>query len=222
MTEIHLADDSLSEPVPQSPLELLSHWLHEAKKNSKLANPDAFHLATADAQGRPSGRVLLCRGLDCTEGYLSFYSNRNSRKGVELAGNPRAAGTFFWDEWSRQVRVEGHVLQAPESQSDSYFANRGRLSQISAWASQQSQPIPSREAFLEYLDEVKRKYDQKLDLPIPRPPHWGGYRLYFDRVELWVGAEGRAHDRVQWNRELRVDAEKGCRMGEWTWCRLQP
>ena len=167
-------------------------------------------LATVAGDGRPSLRLVLCRGIDCGSGSVVFYTNRRSRKGEELAANPFAAATFHWDPLARQARLEGVVEPLPESESDAYFATRPRLSQLAAWASEQSRPLASREALMQRLRETEVRFGS--DEVVPRPPHWGGYRLTADCVELWVGSTGRAHDRAQWRR-----------VGDaWTTSRLQP
>lgn len=204
------ADRSLADPLPASPFTLLSRWLDEAFAKSVQANPSAMSLATVGADGRPSLRIVLCRGLDAAAGSVAFYTNRDSRKGRDLAVCPHAAATFHWDGLARQARLEGRVAELSDAESDAYFASRPRLSQIAAWASAQSEPLASREDLLEKLRDVEARFPE--GEPVPRPPFWGGYRLRAERVELWVGSTGRAHDRALWQRD-----------GEgWTSGRLQP
>ncbi len=179
-------------------------------------------LATADADGRPSARVVLCRGFDEARGFLVFYSNRESAKGRELATRPWAAVTLHWDVLARQARVSGPVVHSPDAESDAYFAGRPRLAQIAASASRQSQPVPSRRALLARLaSESERLGGAESGPAVPRPPHWGGYRLWAEQVELWVGAEGRAHDRGRWLRPLSSTPD-GFAAGDWKVSRLQP
>jgi pyridoxamine 5'-phosphate oxidase len=192
------ADPSLADPLPGSPFVILARWLDEARNARATPNPDAIALATAGADGRPSLRMVLCRGFDAEDGSIVWYTNRRSRKGRDLAARPFASATFFWDAPQRQARLEGLVELATDAESDAYFASRPRNAQISAWASDQSEPIASREALLAKLRETEARLAH-LD-PVPRPPHWGGYRLRADRVELWVGSAGRAHDRVRFER----------------------
>lgn len=214
-------DPSVSDPLPQEPLSTLARWLREARDARVQPNPDAMALATVGADGRPSLRLVLCRGFEPDPGYLVFYTNRNSRKGTELAALGYAAATFHWDTLQRQVRIEGPVVRSPDPESDAYFASRPRESQIAAWASQQSQPIASREALLARLAAAQEEFGASEELPIPRPPFWGGYRLWVESAELWVGSAGRAHDRARWQR--RVDrGEDGLRLGPWGHDRLQP
>ncbi len=193
-------DGSLTEPLDDSPFGILARWLDEASEQRVQPNPTAMALATVGGDGRPSLRMLLCRGLDPVAGAIVFYTNRESRKGRELWARPHAAATFHWDAWQRQARLEGRVSTLSDEESDTYFAGRPRLAQLSAWASAQSRPVASRAALLEQLRAVEERFGPE-EMPVPRPPHWGGYRLVADRVELWVGSTGRAHDRVQWERE---------------------
>jgi pyridoxamine 5'-phosphate oxidase len=204
------ADPSLADPLPVSPFAILARWLDEARRARATPNPDAIALATADEAGRAAVRMVLCRGFDAEGGSIVWYTNRRSRKGRELAARPWASAAFFWDAPQRQARLEGPVELVTEAESDAYFASRPRNAQISAWASDQSEPIASREALLAKLHETEARF-AAAD-PVPRPPHWGGYRLRAERVELWVGSAGRAHDRVRWER-----APTG-----WTAARLQP
>lgn len=211
-------DPSLSDPLPACPFDIVERWLREAGQSGAGPNPTAMTVATADSNGHPSARVLLCRGVEPDPGYFVFYSNRRSRKGAELRPGAHAAAVFHWDVLRRQIRIEGPVVHSPDSESDAYFATRPRPSQIAAWASDQSEPIESRSALLDRLHQCDRRF---ADGPIPRPPYWGGYRLYCRLVELWVGAEGRAHDRAQWVRALLRQGD-GFSGGNWELSRLQP
>lgn len=155
----------------------------------------AMTLATADASGRPSARMVLLKGADA-RGFV-FYTNRESRKGRELAENPRAALCVHWPSSAQQVRVEGEVELVSDEESDAYFATRPRESQIGAWASNQSEPIASREELEERFRAASRAHPG----PVPRPPHWGGYRVVPDRIEFWYSREGRLHDRLSYTRD---------------------
>jgi pyridoxamine 5'-phosphate oxidase len=163
-----------------------------------IAEPESMALATVNADGRPSVRIVLCRGID--EQGIVFFTSYESRKGRELAGRPHAAAVFHWEP-HHQVRVEGEVALLPEEASDAYFNARARGSQLSASVSPQSAPIES----LDDLRERKRRLDESLHGgPVPRPPSWGGYRLRAHSVELWTRGDDRLHDRVRYERRGEV------------------
>lgn len=212
-------DPSLADPLPASPLELIGRWIREATEARFRRNPTAMTFATVGADGRPSARMVLCRGYDEANGFVVFYTDRRSRKGLDLEAHPCGAAIFHWDTLQRQVRLEGPVVVSPESESDTYFASRPRLSQTAAWASHQSESLESRAQLLEMLAAQERRFQNTER--IPRPPYWGGYRLYIENAELWVGSEGRAHDRALWTRALTASGE-GFTGGVWHVRRLQP
>lgn len=175
---------------PADPIALLQQWIQDASELG-LPNPNAASLATVDPDGKPSVRTVLVKGLDARGAV--FYSNRNSRKGRALAANPRAALLLFWDPLGRQARIEGDVTPVSDAESDAYFATRPRVSQIGAWASQQSQPVASRAALDAAVAEFEKKFAKR---DVPRPPHWGGYRVSLNLIEFWQGHVFRLHDRV--------------------------
>lgn len=216
---------------PGEPFAVLARWLDEARRGAAQPNPNAMVLATCDGAGRPSARVVLCKELAVDSGYLVFYTNYLSRKGRELAANPRATAVFHWDRLHRQARIEGPVLKSPSTESDAYYASRPWQSRLGAWASRQSEPIESRVALEQALASAARRFaapspdrtgeDEPFEGQIARPPHWGGYRLWAESIELWVEGEARIHDRLLWNRSLRTRAET-LQAGPWTVTRLQP
>jgi pyridoxamine 5'-phosphate oxidase len=225
-------DELLPEPLPAEPLGLLGQWMAESARRQLQPNPNAMVLATSEPDGRPAARIVLCKEIVAEPGYLVFFTNYLSRKGRQLERNPRAAAVIHWDALHRQVRVEGPVVQAPAAASDAYFASRPWQSRVGAWASQQSAPIASREALrkavattaerLSVPDPVRAASDGHEDYVIPRPPHWGGYQLWVDAVELWVEGEARIHDRARWTRELTPRADGLFAAGPWSVTRLQP
>lgn len=185
--------DSLSESdLTETPFELFGRWLQMAL-DENVPEPIAMNLATADATGRPSSRIVLLRGFD-QNGFV-FYTNYNSSKGNQMHDQPMVALNFYWQELHKQVRIEGHVIQIPESISDEYFNSRPRESQLGAWASAQSERLNSRLELEEKLALIEQKYK---DQPVPRPPHWGGYQVIPNLFEFWQGRPDRLHDRFQY------------------------
>ena len=209
----------LGNPLPAEPLMLASEWLAEAWRRRLQPNPNAMTLATSTLEGWPTARIVLCKDVVGVPGYVVFYTNFQSRKGLELAANPRAAAVMHWDHMHRQVRIEGLVETAPAADSDAYFASRARGSRIGAWASAQSRPVASREELLAAVREAAARFGAG---EVPRPSFWGGYRLWADAVELWVEGDARIHDRARWTRSLQRAADGSMRPGPWSVTRLQP
>jgi pyridoxamine 5'-phosphate oxidase len=182
------ADDPAADPLAR-----IDTWLAAARATGQ-PEPEAMALATATADGAPSVRYVLYRGQ--SGGGLRFFTNRDSRKGHELAQNPRAAAVLLWPALGIQVRVEGAVERLGDAESDAYFAARPRGNQLSAWASPQSRPLSYDELEARYA-EAERRHE---GAPVPRPPYWGGYRLVAATVEVWERGDSRLHRRTLWTR----------------------
>lgn len=195
-------DDLASDPFVQ-----FQRWVDDAVA-AKLFDWETITVATATRDGAPSARTLFLRGAD-ERGFV-FYTNYESRKGTQLAENPRAAVVIHWREFERQICIEGDVEQISASESDAYYATRPLQSQLGAWASRQSQPLASAEILAERVEEFRRKFAGS---PVPRPAQWGGYRVVPNRIEFWQGGPGRLHDRFVYERDAT---------GAWKWQRLNP
>ena len=218
-------DASLDDPLPERPEPLLGAWLEEAMARRPVPNPLAMGLATLGLEGNPTSRMVICRGYDLEAGWLVFYTDRRSAKGEELARHPRAAALFHWDALARQVRIEGPVTEAPDEQSEAYFLGRPLDHQLASTVSEQSRAVASRAELVRRMDEAAAH--RRLDLadpkaePLPRPSFWGGYRVWIERLELWVGQPGRVHDRALWTRRLFAKGD-GFAGEPWRVERLQP
>jgi pyridoxamine 5'-phosphate oxidase len=180
----------LESTVDPDPYRQFQLWFDQVVA-AELPEPNAMTLATATPDGIPSARIVLLKGVD-PQGFV-FFTNYTSQKGAELAANPRAAIVFLWVELERQVRIQGSVVKLPDAESDDYFRSRPLGSQLGAWVSEQSQVIPDRESLEQRLADLQQQYANQ---PIPRPPHWGGYRLQPTSIEFWQGRRNRLHDRL--------------------------
>jgi len=194
--------------IDRDPFQQFTIWYDEAVA-AGLPEPEAMTLSTATLEGQPSARIVLLRGYD--ERGFCFFSNYSSQKGQELAANPYAAVTFHWVELERQVRISGRVEKVTEAESDAYFQSRPSQSRIGAWSSPQSNVISSRDALEEMFEKYQKQYLD--ETAIPRPEHWGGYRVIPERIEFWQGRPNRLHDRLRF---IRID------QGPWTLQRLAP
>ena len=182
------------ENTATNPYEQFAAWM-EAALQAKLPEPAAMTLATADAKGQPSARIVLLKGLKLNEGFI-FYTNYDSRKGQELAVNPQAALVFYWEAMQRQVRVQGRVRKISPEDSTAYFQSRPKGSQIGATASPQSQVLKNRQELEKKVLELNEQYQKVAYLP--RPDNWGGYLLEPDYFEFWQGRSSRLHDRIRY------------------------
>jgi len=191
--------------VDRDPMKQFGVWMVEAI-HAQVPEPTAMTLATADASGRPSARIVLLKGMD--GGGFVFYTNYNSRKGRELAANPQAALTFMWKELERQVRIEGRVEKVTADESRAYYATRPLGSRIGAWASPQSETIENRAWLEQRWEALSKEYGENPELPA----HWGGYRVIPDYLEFWQGRRSRLHDRIVYARAA----------GAWNIKRLAP
>jgi pyridoxamine 5'-phosphate oxidase len=189
----------------EHPAAWLERWLQEADESGEL-NHNAMALSTLNASGAPRTRFVLCKGVNETG--LRFFTNLESDKGIELARDNRVSVAFYWSILRRQVRVEGTVSLLPDEDADAYFRSRDRLSNVGAWASQQSRPVANREALEAEVETISKRFADE----VPRPPHWTGFHLKADSWEFWQDQPGRIHDR--W--VLKPDAD------DWLMWRLQP
>ncbi len=199
----------LESQVAPDPVVQFQTWLEQAREVG-LAEPNAMVLATADQEGRPSARTVLLKRVD-ERGFV-FYTNQQSRKADDLAANPHCALVFPWHAMERQVRIEGSVTKLPGDEVDEYFASRPRGSQLGAWASQQSQPVESREELDLQYESYERQWPEGTE--ISTPYFWGGYLVAPEAFEFWQGRTGRLHDRLAYRR-----TSSG---GDWELSRLQP
>ena len=206
----------LEQDAAADPLVTFAEWFAEAQRVG-IREPNAMTLATVGADGRPSARVVLLKGLDA-RGFC-FFTNYASRKGQELAVNPWAALVFWWGPLERQVRVEGRVEKLSEAESDEYYQSRPKGSRLGAWVSPQSQVIPNRQVLEQQLVDLAAQYAESEP---PRPPHWGGYRIVPTALEFWQGGPNRLHDRLYYVRAEHVHQLDASSPEGWRLERLAP
>jgi pyridoxamine 5'-phosphate oxidase len=219
--------------LPDDPMNWVKAWLDEAVEKAVQRNPNSMTAITVRDDGQPSGRVVLCKSFVPDPGYVVFYTNYKSDKVRDLDRNNRIALVFHWDVYGRQVRIEGEAVRSPAEESDAYFDTRDFGSQLGAWGSDQSSPLESRSALIAQVGRRAVKLGVSAaknvkaiaaaDRPvIPRPPHWGGIRVWARRVELWLEGADRIHDRARWERTLERTGSDTFTTGAWKGTRLQP
>jgi pyridoxamine 5'-phosphate oxidase len=225
--------DHLPDQLPDNPMHRAHAWIRQAMAESVQRNANSMTLVTVGADRQPSARIVLCKDFVPDPGYLVLHTNYRSRKVGELTENPKVAAVFHWDSLGRQIRIEGVAVRSPEAESDAYFATRSWGSQLGAWGSDQSAPIESRDALVQQVRQRAADLGLVLDgdtqtlaieppPAIPRPPHWGGIRIWASAIELWIEGTDRIHDRAYWTRSLSRTDEHSFSATPWSGTRLQP
>jgi len=179
----------------ENPIDLFKKWFSKAKE-SEISDPNALALATSDKKNQPSVRIVLLKGL--TEKGFVFYTNFNSKKGIDLRNNQKASMCFYWKSLRRQVRISGEVEQVSDSEADEYYNSRPYENNIAAWASDQSQVLNNREDLVKKFKEFEKKYPK--EKKVPRPPHWSGWRVTPSQIEFWLESDGRIHERLNYKK----------------------
>jgi pyridoxamine 5'-phosphate oxidase len=232
--EFYDTEGGLPDILPESPFPIFKQWFDQAWDERKTPNTNAMTLCTMHPDGYPDARIVLCKAIEPEPGNIVFYTNYNGAKGKQLESHPFASVVFHWDHDERQVRIRGHITHATDEESNTYFASRRLESRLGAWVSDQSEPIGSRDSLLEKVTEVMDTLGLspadlmgETEVEIPRPPHWGGFRIHAQSVELWNGGVGRIHDRARWERitSRNNSVERGAdayTFGAWCATRLQP
>lgn len=232
MTET-LFTERLPDELPSDPMHWADAWIQEAHAAKFRRNSNSMTLVTIKGNGQPSARIVLCKSFVPDPGYLVFYTNFKSGKAREIEANPVVATVFHWDGPGRQIRIEGIAIQSPAAESDAYFATRDWGAQLGAWGSDQSAEIASREDLLTQIrlraeelgialgDDLQTLASSTVP-EIPRPPHWGGIRIWANAIELWKDGADRIHDRALWKRTLMRTSEHEFATTPWVGTRLQP
>ena len=220
--------------LPDDPMHLAESWFNYAHAQKLQPNPNAMTLVTVSEDNKPSARIVLCKLFVPEPGYIVFFTNYRSRKSHEIMDNSNVSVVFHWDHIGRQIRIEGKAISSPPQESDAYFKTRNIGSQLSAWGSDQSQPLESREYLITQIEKRANELGLKMDsekintvcpssqIELPRPPHWGGIRIWAAKIELWMDGEHRVHDRALWTRDLKPLDSNNFSSTKWTGQRLQP
>lgn len=223
--------NTLPQTLPDNPMHLAKSWFDDACSKNNQPNPNAMTLVTVSKSNHPSARIVLCKSFIADPGYVVFFTNYQSRKSSEITHNSNVSLVFHWDHLGRQIRIEGKAILSSSEESDAYFKTRNLGSQLSAWGSDQSRPIESREKLIEQMkqredelalnNEINAK-EMVNPFKLTRPPHWGGIQIWASKIELWMDGEDRVHDRATWSRELLLTDGNTFTTGKWLGTRLQP
>lgn len=212
-----------------TPIDKIAEWLDQAPESGRR-NPLAMALATCTADGVPAVRMVLAKGFSQEAGHITFFTHFASRKGSELLANPQASAVMYWEEFGgRQLRIEGPVTRAPDEVADAYYATRPVASQLNAWVSEQSQPLPRDESLTQRLRSKATQFgvdqaslDTVAPANVPRPAHWGGFQLWIEQVEFWTEGAGRFHDRQVYRRSREAIEAGRVDSAVWQRASLQP
>ena len=211
-----------------NPILVLKEWIGEARKSEIQPNPNTMSISTVDSMGCPNSRMVLCKEINEDLGYLIFYTNYNSKKSKEIESHNNCSALFHWDPLGYQVRIRGKLIKSPNHESDNYFSTRKVGSQLSAWASNQSDHIENRESLDNQFQEIMKRFDildsdlDSTEIKIPRPDFWGGYRIWVKEIELWLNQNDRFHDRLSFKRDLIKTSSGFDSKNDWVVKRLQP
>ena len=224
----------LPQTLPDNPMHHAKLWFDDACLRKNQPNPNAMTLVTVSKNNQPSARIVLCKSFIADPGYVVFFTNYQSRKSSEITHNSNVSLVFHWDHLGRQIRIEGKAILASPEESDTYYKTRHIGSQLSAWGSDQSRPIESREKLIEQMKQradhlgftigdneiIAKEITNPLELS--RPSHWGGIKIWASKIELWMDGEDRVHDRAIWSRDLQPMDDNTFSTSKWIGTRLQP